>query len=93
MSTANFVDPNNCALDAHGNLKDACDIQFYDSEGDVNPISSTKGNAEAGPSSKSALSSCILVMTDLACLSFKFSNNRMSQCPAKGVYSCTCTFV
>ena len=59
MSTANFVDPNNCALDAHGNLKDASDIQFYDSEGDANPISSVKGNMEAGPSSKSALSSCI----------------------------------
>jgi hypothetical protein len=34
MSTTSFIDPDNCALDAHGNLKDASDIQFYDSEGD-----------------------------------------------------------
>jgi hypothetical protein len=55
MSTAVFVDPNNCALDTHGNLKDASNIQFYDSEQDETPISSMKGNAVAGPSSKSAL--------------------------------------
>jgi len=55
VSTASFVDPNNCALDAHGNLKDASDIQFYDSEQDETPLSSVKGNAVAGPSLKSAL--------------------------------------
>ena len=38
MSTSSFVDPNNCALDAHRNLKDASNIQFYDSEGDETPI-------------------------------------------------------
>ena len=43
VSTASFVDPNNCALDAHGNLKDASDIQFYDSEQDETPLSSVKG--------------------------------------------------
>jgi hypothetical protein len=53
MSTSSFVDPDNCALDAQGNLKDANDIQFYDSEGDDAPISAT-GKAVAGPSSKSA---------------------------------------
>jgi hypothetical protein len=36
---------------------------------------------------------CQLVVTDVACLSFKFSNDRMSQCLAKGVYSRTGTFV
>lgn len=54
MSTTSFVDPNNCALNADGNLKDASNIQFYDSEGDETPISSVKGD-EAGLSSKSAL--------------------------------------
>ena len=60
MSTTSFVDPDNCALDAHGNLKDASDIQFYDSEGDETPISSMKGNAnDAGSSSKGVLLSRI----------------------------------
>ena len=44
MSGAGFIDPNNCALNAHGNLKNASDIQFYDSEQDKTPISSVKGN-------------------------------------------------
>jgi hypothetical protein len=51
MSTTSFVDPNDYALDADGNLKNASDIQFYSSEGDETPISSVKGT-EAGPSSK-----------------------------------------
>ena len=55
MSPSSPVDPNNCALDAQGNLKDACEIQFYNSEGDDTPIKSLKGNAVAGPSSKSVL--------------------------------------
>jgi hypothetical protein len=55
MLTSSPVDPNNCALDAQGNLMDASEIQFYDSEGDTTPISSTTGNAAGGPSSKSAL--------------------------------------
>jgi len=60
MSTSSFVDPDNCALDARGNLKDASDIQFYDSEGDETPISSVKGNAnDAGSSSKGVLLSRI----------------------------------
>ena len=60
MSTTSFVDPDNCALDAHGNLKDASDIQFYDSEGDETPISSMKGNAnDAGSSLKGVLLSHI----------------------------------
>jgi len=60
MSTTSFVDPDNCALDARGNLKDASDIQFYDSEGDETPISSMKGNAnDAGSSSKGVLLSRI----------------------------------
>jgi hypothetical protein len=50
MSASSSVDPNNCALDAQGNLKDANEIQFYNSEGDDTPISSTKGKAKAGPS-------------------------------------------
>jgi hypothetical protein len=54
MSTSGFVDPDNCALDAQGNLKDANDIQFYDSEGDDAPISTTTGKAIASRSSKSA---------------------------------------
>jgi hypothetical protein len=60
MSTTSFVDPDNCALDARGNLKDASDIQFYDSEGDETPILSMKGNAnDAGSSSKGVLLSRI----------------------------------
>jgi hypothetical protein len=54
MSTSSFIDPDNCALDAQGNLKDANDIQLYDSEGDDTPISTTTGKAIASPSSKSA---------------------------------------
>jgi hypothetical protein len=47
MSTSTFFNPNNCALDAQGNLKDAEDIIFYNSEGDDTPVasSSTKGKA------------------------------------------------
>jgi hypothetical protein len=59
MSTTSFVDPNNCALNAHGNLKDASDIQFYDSKGDETPVSSGKGNANTGSSLKGVLLSCI----------------------------------
>jgi hypothetical protein len=60
MSTSSFVDPNNCALDAQGNLKDAEDIQFYNSEGDDAPIASasSKGKGRAGAPTKSALLSC-----------------------------------
>jgi hypothetical protein len=47
MYTSGFVDPDNCALDAQWNLKDANDIQFYDSEGDNAPISTTTGKAIA----------------------------------------------
>ena len=65
MSTSNFVDPNNCALDAQGNLKDASDIQFYDSEGDDAPISTTTGKAIAGPSSKIAFVMTFLVVLTL----------------------------
>jgi len=57
MSTGRFVDPNNCALDAHGNLKDASDIQFYNSEQDETPISFVKSNAMAGQSRSVLLSS------------------------------------
>ena len=52
MSASSSVDPNNCALDAQGNLKDASEIQFYNSERDDTPISSMKGKAKAGPSAK-----------------------------------------
>jgi hypothetical protein len=48
MSTTSFADPDNCTLDAHGNLKDASDIQFYDSEGDETPISSMIHTGEEG---------------------------------------------
>jgi hypothetical protein len=34
MSTFSPADPKNCALDAQGNLMDANEIQFYNSEGD-----------------------------------------------------------
>ena len=55
MSPSSPIDPNNCALDAQGNLKDTREIQFYNSEGNDTPIKSSKGNAVAGPSSKSVL--------------------------------------
>ena len=32
MSSSNYIDPDNCALDAQGNLKNAEDILFYESE-------------------------------------------------------------
>jgi hypothetical protein len=54
MSTSSFVDPDKCAIDAQGNLKDANYIQFYDLEGVNTPILTTTGKAIAGPSSKSA---------------------------------------
>jgi hypothetical protein len=38
MSTSTFFNPNNCALNAQGNLKDVEDIYFYNSEGDDTPI-------------------------------------------------------
>ncbi|KAJ8594703.1 hypothetical protein M405DRAFT_857875 [Rhizopogon salebrosus TDB-379] len=54
MSIDRCFDPDNCALDAQGKLKDADDIQFYNSEGDDAPIasSSTKGNAKADSCAK-----------------------------------------
>ena len=60
MSTTSLVDPDNCTLDARGNLKHASDIQFYDSEGDETPISCMKGYAnDAGSSLKGVLLSHI----------------------------------
>jgi hypothetical protein len=50
MSTSGFTDPNHCALDSEGNLKDADDIQFFNSEGDDDPMLSTKGKAKAATS-------------------------------------------
>lgn len=39
----------NCALDAHRNLKDAKDIIWYDSGGDDTPIPPAIGKSKAAP--------------------------------------------
>jgi hypothetical protein len=56
MASSHYIDPNNCALDAQGNLKSAEDIVFYESAAEDTPIqsSSRKGKDKAGPSSTSA---------------------------------------
>ncbi|RDB19238.1 hypothetical protein Hypma_013493 [Hypsizygus marmoreus] len=48
-------DPENCALDAHGNLKDAANIQWFNSPSDKNPIGSTSAPAESEPESEDDL--------------------------------------
>ena len=57
MTPSDYIDPDNCALDAQGNLKNAEDIVFYESATEDIPIqsSSRKGKDKAGPSSTSAL--------------------------------------
>ena len=57
MASSDYIDSNNCALDAQGNLKNAEDIVFYESATENTPIqsSSRKGKDKAGPSLTSAL--------------------------------------
>lgn len=49
---SNPPNPDSCALDAQGNLMDASEIQFYNSEGDENPITSTSAKGKSGPSTE-----------------------------------------
>jgi hypothetical protein len=61
MSSSDYIDPDNCALDAQGNLKNAEDIVFYESATEEIPIQpSRKGKDRAGgPSPSSALLSYV----------------------------------
>jgi len=55
MSSSDYIDPDNCALDAQGNLKNAEDIIFYESATEEIPIqSSRKGKDRAGSLSPSS---------------------------------------
>ena len=58
MASSDYIDPDNCALDAQGNLKKAEDIVFYESATEDTPIqsSSRKGKDKAGPSTSALLS-------------------------------------
>jgi len=47
MASPHYIDPNNCALDVQGNLKNAEDTPIQSS--------SRKGKDKAGPSSMSVL--------------------------------------
>ena len=38
MASSHYIDPNNCALDAQGNLKSAEDIVFYESAAEDNHL-------------------------------------------------------
>jgi hypothetical protein len=62
-------DPNDCALDANSQLKDADNIVFYNSAGDNTPIQKpAKGNANVGkaPAAGPSLTSmCPVMLTDL----------------------------
>jgi len=62
-------DPNNCALDANGQLKDADNIVFYYSTGDNKPIQKlVKINANVGKAptaGPSWTSMCPVMLTDL----------------------------
>ena len=57
MSSSNYIDPDNSALNAQGNSKNAEDILFYESATEEAPIQpSRKGKDRAGgPSPMSAL--------------------------------------
>ena len=61
MSSSNYIDPDNCALDAQGNLKNAEEIVFYESAMEEIPIQpSRKGKDRAsGPSPSSVLLSYV----------------------------------
>ena len=61
MSSSNYTDPNNCALDAQGNLKNVKNIVFYESATEETLIQqSRKGKDRAhGPSQTSKLLSYV----------------------------------
>lgn len=71
-----FTDPHNCALDSNGNLKDAQDILFFDSEGDENPIQKPpqKGRGKAKPKARSKVKSvCLIYLKNSANTTFLYS--------------------
>jgi hypothetical protein len=50
MASSDYIDPDNCALDTQGNLKNAEDIVFYESATEDAPIqsSSTRKGKDKG---------------------------------------------